>query len=161
MNEQYNEETGNFAVDHPVNSDPAAYKATVVESEMDESSVGGAAGLGLQEDTAQDEAALNEKVTHEPVSMKAETIAPFLNREEVENLRMRWNEIQIKFVDEPHSAVQQANALVSEVIEKITRMFTDEHSSVESQWDKSSDASTEDLRKALQRFRSFFNRLVA
>jgi len=77
-------------------------------------------------------------------------------------LHTRWNEIQGRFVDEPRSAVQQADALVSEVIEKITQMFANEHSSLEGQWKQKqgNDVSTEDLRKALQRYRSFFNRLV-
>ena len=83
-----------------------------------------------------------------------------LDREESEHLRTHWNEIQGKFVDEPRSAVQQADALVSEVIEKITQMFANEHSSLEGQWNQGNDVSTEDLRKALQRYRSFFNRLV-
>ena len=83
-----------------------------------------------------------------------------LDREESEHLRTRWNEIQGKFVDEPRSAVQQADTLVSEVIEKITQMFANEHSSLEGQWNQGNDVSTEDLRKALQRYRSFFNRLV-
>jgi hypothetical protein len=57
-------------------------------------------------------------------------------------------------------AIRQADALVSEVIEQITQTFTNEHSSLENQWNQSNDISTEDLRKALQRYRSFFNRLV-
>jgi hypothetical protein len=75
-------------------------------------------------------------------------------------LRTRWNEIQGRFVDEPRAAVQLADGLVSEVVEKITQMFTTEHSSLESQWKQGNDVSTEDLRKALQHYRSFFNRLV-
>lgn len=132
-------------------------------SEMQETPVGEAVtAVDPQDDTVQEDAVLNDNVIQiEPVNVIDESIAPFISREEAENLRTRWNEIQIKFVDEPNSAVHQADALVTEVIEKITRKFADERSSVESQWDKSVDASTEDLRKALQRFRSFFNRLVA
>lgn len=63
-------------------------------------------------------------------------------------------------MNEPLSAVQQANAPVSEVIEQITQMFANEHSSLEDQWNQGNDVSTGDLRKALQRYRSFFNRLV-
>jgi len=63
-------------------------------------------------------------------------------------------------VDEPRSAVQQADGLVSEVVEQITQMFASEHSSLEDQWKQGNDVSTEDLRKALQRYRAFFNRLV-
>ena len=83
-----------------------------------------------------------------------------LNHDESEHFRMRWNEIQGKFVDEPRAAVQQADALVSEVIEHITQKFASEHGLLEDQWKQGSDVSTEDLRKALQHYRSFFNRLV-
>ena len=83
-----------------------------------------------------------------------------LDHEESEHLRTRWNEIQGMFVDDPRSAVQQADALVSEVVEKITLMFASEHGSLEGQWNQGINVSTEDLRKALQHYRSFFNRLV-
>ena len=103
-----------------------------------------------------------ETITHvAPVGANAEVVAPLLNHEESEHFRTLWNEIQGKFVDEPRSAVQQADALVSEVIEKITTMFSSERSSLEGQWKEGNDVSTEDLRKALQHYRSFFNRLVA
>lgn len=87
-------------------------------------------------------------------------VAALLNHEESEHFRTLWNEIQGKFVDEPRSAVQEADALVSDVIEKITQMLANEHSSLEEQWKDGKDISTEDLRKALQYYRSFFNRLV-
>jgi GH25 family lysozyme M1 (1,4-beta-N-acetylmuramidase) len=107
-------------------------------------------------------APMGETITHEaPIGTNAGSSAALLNREESEHFRTRWNEIQSKFVDEPRSAVQQADALVSEVVEQITQMFANEHSSLEGQWNQGNDVSTEDLRKALQRYRSFFNRLVA
>ena len=85
---------------------------------------------------------------------------PLLDHEDSEHLRTRWNEIQGRFVDEPRSAVQQADMLVSEVIDRITEMFANEHGSLEGQWKQGDDVSTEDLRLALQHYRSFFNRLV-
>ena len=95
-----------------------------------------------------------------PIGTNAGSSMALLNREESEHFRTRWNEIQGKFVDEPRAAVQQADALVSEVIEQITQLFTNEHNSLEGQWNQGTDVSTEDLRKALQSYRSFFNRLV-
>jgi len=79
---------------------------------------------------------------------------------ESEHFRMRWNEIQGKFVDEPGTAVMQADALVSEVVEKITQVYTNEHNALKSQWRDDNNISTEDLRQTLQRYRSLFNRLV-
>ena len=95
-----------------------------------------------------------------PISVNDGSLMALLEREESEHLRTRWNDIQGRFVDEPRSAVQQADTLVSEVIDKITEMFANEHGLLEGQWKQGDDVSTEDLRQALQRYRSFFNRLV-
>ena len=112
-------------------------------------------------ETIVNETLLSETIAHEaPVVTNVPSSASLLNHEESELLRTRWNEIQAKFVDEPRSAVEQADVLVTEVIQQITQMFVNEHSSLESQWKQGDDVSTEDLRKALQHYRSFFNRLV-
>jgi hypothetical protein len=99
-----------------------------------------------------------ETVTH---GTNVELSIALLDHVESEQLRARWNEIQNKFVDEPRVAVQQADTLVTDVIEKITQVFINSHTSLESQWNQGNDVSTENLRKALQHYRSFFNRLVA
>ena len=72
----------------------------------------------------------------------------------------RWSEIQTGFVDEPRRAVQQADALVSDVISRIADSFGRERAQLEQQWDRGDNVSTEDLRVALQRYRSFFSRLL-
>jgi len=72
----------------------------------------------------------------------------------------RWTDIQTGFVDEPRRAVQQADALVSDVIQRITDSFGNERAQLEQQWDRGDNVSTEDLRQALQRYRSFFSRLL-
>jgi hypothetical protein len=86
--------------------------------------------------------------------------AAVLSHEESLHFRTRWNEIQAKFVDEPRAAVQQADTLVSDVVAQIAQTFANEHSSLENQWNQGNEVSTEDLRQALQHYRSFFNRLV-
>ena len=104
-----------------------------------------------------DEVLMVQTIAHEtPTSMDV----GLLKLDDSERFRARWNEVQGKFVDDPRSAVQQADALVSEAIEKITRMFASEHSLLEGQWNQGNEISTEELRKALQHYRSFFNRLV-
>ena len=103
----------------------------------------------------------DESFPHEaPVSANTGSSVALLNPEDSQRFRTIWNEIQGKFVDEPRSAVQQADSLVSEVIEQLTQMFAHEHSSLDSQWNQGKDVSTEDLRQALLRYHSFFNRLV-
>jgi molecular chaperone GrpE (heat shock protein) len=81
--------------------------------------------------------------------------------ENVEQLRERWQSIQAAFVDEPQEAVQQADALVTEVIKRLTRTFQETKDSLETQLGEAEDVSTEDLRIGLQRYRTFFERLLA
>jgi molecular chaperone GrpE (heat shock protein) len=81
--------------------------------------------------------------------------------EDVEQLRERWQSIQAAFVDEPQEAVQQADALVTDVIKRLTRTFEETKDSLETQLGEAEDVSTEDLRIGLQRYRTFFERLLA
>jgi len=78
----------------------------------------------------------------------------------LDDFNARWTAVQTSFVDEPRSAVQQADALVSDVIQRITDSFSRERGQLEEQWDRGDDVSTEDLRQALRRYRSFFSRLL-
>jgi hypothetical protein len=80
---------------------------------------------------------------------------------DLENLRARWREVQGDFVDEPRKAVEQANELVEGVIQKLTDVFSNERSKLEKEWGQGKDVSTEDLRQALRRYRSFFDRLLS
>lgn len=73
--------------------------------------------------------------------------------------RSRWDTIQADFVDEPQRSVEEADNLVSEVIEEVARTFQAQRSDLESQW-AGEGVSTENLRVALQRYRSFFERLL-
>jgi hypothetical protein len=108
-----------------------------------------------------DEALVKKIVMYDAlINKSSESSEALLKHEESEQFRASWNAIQGKFVDEPRSAVQQADTLVTEVIAKITEMFASEHSSLESQWNQGNEVSTEQLRQALQHYRSFFNRLV-
>jgi hypothetical protein len=75
-------------------------------------------------------------------------------------LRRRWSEIQARFVDDPREAVKAADTLVDEVIRDLTALFADERAGLESHWDRNEKISTEDLRVALRRYRSFFERLL-
>ena len=86
---------------------------------------------------------------------------PLFAGEDAERFRARWQEIQAAFVDEPREAVQNADSLVADLMQRLAATFSEERSSLESQWDSGEDASTEDLRVALQRYRSFFDRLLS
>ena len=86
---------------------------------------------------------------------------PLFDDDELGTYRRRWDEMQARFVDDPRGTVKDADALVNDVMQRLTQTFTDERSSLESQWSEGKDASTEDLRVAMQRYRSFFARLLA
>lgn len=85
---------------------------------------------------------------------------PLLSAQEADDLRNQWYSIQGGFVDEPRKAVEQADNLVAVAMKRLAEMFADERSKLEAQWDREGSASTEDLRIAMQRYRSFFNRLL-
>jgi hypothetical protein len=80
---------------------------------------------------------------------------------EIDALRARWEAIQTGFVDEPKAAVTEADALVAQVITRLAEVFSHERTQLEQQWDRGDQVSTEDLRLALQRYRSFFTRLLS
>jgi hypothetical protein len=80
---------------------------------------------------------------------------------EAADLKRAWDEIQAGFVDEPRSAVQEADHLVAATMKRLAEMFAEERSGLEAQWDRGGDVSTEDLRLALQRYRAFFTRLLS
>lgn len=89
-----------------------------------------------------------------------DTESGFLPADRMDDLRNRWTDVQASFVDDPRSAVQQAHDLVTRIVNDLTDTFTRERSTLESQWSGGGEADTEDLRVALQRYRSFFNRLL-
>ena len=86
---------------------------------------------------------------------------PLFAQNESEDFRRRWTEIQAAFVDEPRQSVENADSLVAATIKRLAEMFARERSSLEEQWAQGGDVSTEDLRVALQRYRSFFDRLLS
>ncbi len=87
--------------------------------------------------------------------------APLFPNNELEDLRNRWSSVQTTFVDEPRSAVEQADGLVAAAMKRLAEVFAEERSRLEQQWDRGDNVSTEDLRIALQRYRSFFQRLLS
>jgi hypothetical protein len=84
-----------------------------------------------------------------------------MKKSEVEKMRTRWSEIQAAFVDNPRDAVGHADKLVASAIQRLAEVFAEERAKLEEQWTRGEQVSTEDLRVALQRYRSFFDRLLA
>jgi hypothetical protein len=87
--------------------------------------------------------------------------AQLLDDDELQSIMVRWKDIQAEFVDEPRKAVQDADALVADLMQRLARMFASERDQLESRWAGGDEVSTEDLRRGLRRYRSFFERLLA
>jgi hypothetical protein len=80
--------------------------------------------------------------------------------ERAEDYGSRWDALKGDFVDEPRRAVRQADELVGELLDELQRLFADQRRNLEQGFDHDR-ASTEDLRLALRRYRSFFDRLLS
>jgi hypothetical protein len=93
------------------------------------------------------------------VATAGEAPTPLID--DADGFRRRWESIQSGFVDEPRQSIQEADALVDDVIRSLSEAFARERQGLEEQWSSGDDVSTEDLRRGLQRYRSFFNRLLS
>jgi hypothetical protein len=130
------------------------------------------AGASRESATGSGQASLQDAQTGQPPPSPAgrsrqdlgagdQSHAPLLEDHELQSILGRWKEIQADFVDEPRKAVQDADALVAELMQRLAHMFASERQQLESRWAGGDDVSTEDLRHGLRRYRSFFERLLA
>lgn len=94
-------------------------------------------------------------------TVQAESSEPLFAREETEDFRARWQNVQTGFVDEPRKAVKEADELVASAIKRLAEIFSTERDKLEHEWDRNDNVSTEDLRVAMRRYRSFFDRLLS
>ena len=109
----------------------------------------------------EDRQAPRPSVTSAASRPSGEERAALFHDEEAHGFRSRWDAIQTGFVDEPRAAVEQADALVAQVVSRVVQVFGEQRTTLESQWDRDRDISTEDLRLALTRYRAFFDRLLS
>lgn len=86
---------------------------------------------------------------------------PLFADDELNGYRTRWSAIQTGFVDEPRRAVEEADTLVAELMKRLADVFSDERRQMEANWERADQVSTEDLRIAMRRYRSFFERLLS
>jgi hypothetical protein len=122
-------------------------------ADEDVSRPGGPAASGPADRSAPDTAG---HATADPGSR-----ASLLEDGELQSITMRWKDIQAEFVDEPEQAVQEADALVAELMQRLAAMFANERAGLEKRLAGDQQVSTEDLRQGLRRYRSFFERLLA
>jgi hypothetical protein len=143
---------------------------------IDEESISTADLAGARTDSAADRQAVPIQQVEDPGPAAAPVVSPnrspgqaspeperspLFSAEENASLRLKWDSIQVGFVDEPRRSVQEADSLVAATMKRLAEQFAAERSNLEGQWDRGSDISTEDLRIALRRYRSFFGRLLS
>jgi len=90
-----------------------------------------------------------------------EQLAPLFLPDVAKGFRSRWDDVQRSFVDDPRQAVREADELVAQVMKSLAETFSNERAKLEAQVDQTDKASTENLRIALRRYRSFFERLLS
>lgn len=86
---------------------------------------------------------------------------PLFSASDAERYRGQWTSVQGEFVDQPREAVEQADRLVADLMQSLAAQFSETRTRLERQWNDSDDVSTEDLRVAMTRYRSFFERLLS
>lgn len=86
---------------------------------------------------------------------------PLLDEAQSDGFLRRWDEVQARFVDDPQGAVQDGDSLVADLLQALTASFVQHKEGLEEQWRSGGEPSTEQLRRALQQYRSFFSRMLA
>jgi hypothetical protein len=91
---------------------------------------------------------------------KEAKLAPLFNDEAAQAFRSQWDVVQRSFVDDPQEAVRAGDELVAQVIKSLAESFSEQRSVLEGELGQTDQSSTENLRLALRRYRSFFERLL-
>ena len=100
-------------------------------------------------------------LAYEPVDAEGMTGTAAATAGEHERFAARWQEIQAEFVDDPRRAIQDADALVDDLMQRLNQMLARERAQLDSRVRAGEDISTEDLRQGLQRYRLLVQRLLA
>ena len=99
--------------------------------------------------------------TESAEAASSEMEAHLFRETETSELSRRWSDIQASFVDQPRRAVELADSLVAETMQRLAQTFAAARENLEKQWDRGEKVTTEDLRVTLQRYRAFFDRLLS
>ncbi len=103
----------------------------------------------------------NKQKMEDAVQSEQTGHAPLFDEHEAADLRASWQHIQGEFVDDPHASVEQADRLVATAIQRLAEIFANEKSNLEGTWSRGGEISTEDMRQAVRRYHSFFDRILS
>lgn len=94
-----------------------------------------------------------------PGQAPAEPAATGWTKDAAEGMRARWQELQLRFVDDPGGVAGEARALVAEAVRGLTDALAEEERQLDS-WSSAEGGDTEQLRVIVQRYRDFFDRML-
>jgi hypothetical protein len=136
-------------------------RSAAIESEHPSKDEAGPTTADIASSSTNNDADEDDAAVQEQAEATDDDRQPLLAEDTTSDVRGRWERIQGSFVDEPRRAVEEADSLVAELMQQLADSFAQEREGLESQWDRGDEVSTEDLRIALQRYRSFFDRLLS
>ena len=145
----------------PIESEPAAPTVPTADRDMTDEEEGAAVAAGEGEPVSAPDERDGPLAPPEPGGTRSGTVEePFelFSIGDVEGYRRRWNALQTGFVDDPPAAAQQAESLVSELVQRMT----DRHAALRKELAESEGEvpDTESMRLTLRRYREFFNSLL-
>lgn len=80
--------------------------------------------------------------------------------EERADARRQWDDIETGFVDDPAGATERADDLLAETMDRLRRREDEHRDGLRATWDRD-DASTEELRTTLKRYRATLESLLS
>jgi hypothetical protein len=113
------------------------------------------------EPTARAEHAQGEQVYQErlPSNVATPPATTIWSEDTVNDMRGRWQAVQLRFVDDPAAVTGEMQALVGEAVQTLSAALTDRQRELDS-WSRSGGHDTEQLRIAVQRYRDFYELLL-
>lgn len=85
--------------------------------------------------------------------------ATLLDADSAQGFRDRWRDVQLRFVDDPHAAAGEAQALVEEAIQALSSALAAQKTTLGG-WQDAGSADTEQLRMAVRNYRDFLDRVL-
>lgn len=133
-------------------AEPAADEQLTVPEDRDEAAV-------AEGRSASPEAARATATTATERSGRSNGDASFelFGGQDRDGYRRRWELVQASFVDDPRGATEQADTLVRELVDQVTRRHRELHDEVGTRSDQD---DTEAMRIALRRYRVFYQTLL-
>jgi hypothetical protein len=119
------------------------------------------AAAGSRQQAVEPEDGMEDTGDHDLRRDDEDELAQLFPPDIANDFRARWDEVQIGFVDDPSRAVREADELVAQVMQSLADSFAKARSGFEGEISQAGNASTESMRVALQRYRSFFQRLLS